>query len=211
MAFDPLGTLTRTRYFAPTIIGPKSVRISWNGPPAVIPATWCTNPNSRYEAWALQALLASSLALKYNYYLNVPLAELFRVDVREFLKTFRSNPHWTGQSKLIRKNALFAIRQQIGNKAVDFLICNKAGKIVAGLEVDGPHHRGHQQKMWDFSKSMLFGSKGLPLLRVSTASMNPLVGGGQHAHFSPLLAKAKINWDIFNANPSLTTLQLHNP
>jgi len=209
MAFDPMGTCTKRRYINPTIISANTVKIVWQGPPNSIPSQWTAA--SEYEISALLALQSSSLSKIYDFYCNVPLSAIFAVNLRDFIQSYKSNPHWTGGCNRIRRMALTALRKQIGNKAVDILVCDKSGKVVGGIETDGPHHSKQDQQSWDFSKSMLFASKGLPLLRVATKSMQPSGGGSQCVNFFALLRSAKTNWSAFVQSPSIGSMQLHKP
>lgn len=212
MAFDGDGTITFRRYLAPRTLSSSLAKLKWTGPPQPIPSSWIANPNSPFEAQALQALSKSQYAVLYDFYANVPLSEICSIKVRGFLSHYRSNPHWTGGKKSIRLGALNSLRRQIGKKQVDILVCRKNGAIVAGVEIDGPHHSTEPQQTWDFSKSMLFASLGIPLLRVATnqLSTQPWTPADD-AFFLQKLRAARLALKAFIANPTIATMQLHKP
>lgn len=212
MAFDGDGTITFRRYRAPSTLSASLAKLKWTGPPNPIPSSWIANPESPFEAPALQALSNSQYAALYNFYANVPLSEIFSIKVRGFLAHYRSNPHWTAGKKSIRRGALHSLRNQIGKKQVDILVCRKNGVIVAGVEIDGPHHATEPQQTWDLSKSMLFASLGIPLLRVATKPLSkqpwtPI----DDAFFLQQLRTARLALKAFVANPTIATMQLHKP
>ncbi|MBF9266357.1 DUF2726 domain-containing protein [Paracidovorax cattleyae] len=160
----------------------------------------------------------SVLGRKYHFIPNVPLADIFSIDIKAFLQSYKIKPHWTGGNlfkanrKAIRRSALAALRGQIGRKAVDVLVCNTAGNIIAGLEIDGPHHGKYPYQGYDFSKSMLFRCKGIPLLRVASRNLAQWTWNtADTAKFFQELRVARTCWPVFDQNPSIATMQMHAP
>lgn len=208
MAFDPLGTLTRGRFYGPGIITSKMFKVHWTGPPTPVPSTWVPHMNSNQEAQVLRLLKLSSLVTKYVFFSNVPLTELFSSDARVFLQAYRAIKHHTGiDPRTLRRSAFRALNSHIGLKAVDILVCDrKTHKLVAGLEIDGSHHWNYAQQVSDLSKSLVFARHGLPLLRIAANAVRPTT---DVTVLFQLLYQARKRWQQFVADPNIATLQLH--
>lgn len=208
MAFDPLGTLTRGRFYGTGIITSKMFKVHWAGPPTPVPATWVPHVNSSQEARVLRLLKQSSLATQYVFFSNVPLTELFSSDARAFLQAYRAIKHHTGiEPRTLRRSAFRALNSHIGLKAVDILVCDrKTHRLVAGLEIDGSHHGDYGQQVSDLSKSLLFAKHGLPLLRIAARAISPQTNWTSLQH---QLYQARKRWKLFVGKPDIQTLQLH--
>jgi very-short-patch-repair endonuclease len=180
-----------------------------------VPNSW--TPVGIYETAAIQMLFNCSLASKYIFLSNVPLQDIFAVNRRIFIQTYRRKPHWPVHQSMqaLRRSAYIALQGQIGKKMVDILVCDKqTGRIVGGIEIDGSHHRNQPQQDWDLAKNMLFATAGFPLLRFSISDVfqcKPQALGGAGKSFNALLTRASNNWNSFVLSPSLYTMQLHRP
>lgn len=208
MVFDPLGTLTRGRFYGAGIITSKMFKVHWTGPPTPVPSTWVPHVNSSQEAQVLRLLKNSSLATRYAFFSNVPLTELFSSDARAFLQVYRTIKNYTGlDPRTLRRSAFRALNSHIGLKAVDILVCDrKTHTLVAGLEIDGSHHWDYGQQVSDLSKSLLFARHGLPLLRIAARAVSPQINW---TTLHQLLAQARKRWQLFVVKPDIQTLQLH--
>lgn len=214
MAFDGDGTITKNYFASGSVLANKLTTIIWSTPVAA-PVSWA--PLSRAERAMLDMLNNSSLSQQYLFYSNVPLYNIFAIDARRFIRTYKKKRHWTSRkyAKSIRRSAYIKLNQQIGRKAVDILVCSRAsGAIVGGIEVDGKHHSKEKQRNWDFSKSMMFAMHDLPLLRLSTKNVRDLFSefrSGKTRALHDFLGISHTNWKAFADNPSVETMQLHKP
>lgn len=58
---------------------------------------------------------------------------------------------------------------QIAQKHIDFVVCNRTGQILFGLELDGKSHYARQEKTRDAQKNEICRAAGFPLLRVRSS------------------------------------------
>lgn len=60
---------------------------------------------------------------------------------------------------------------QISQKHIDFVVCDRRGQILFGLELDGASHYSRQEKMRDAQKNEICRAAGFPLLRVRSSKV----------------------------------------
>lgn len=58
---------------------------------------------------------------------------------------------------------------QIAQKHIDFVVCDRRGQILFGLELDGASHYSYQEKVRDAQKNEICRAAGFPLLRVRSS------------------------------------------
>lgn len=58
---------------------------------------------------------------------------------------------------------------RIAQKHIDFVVCDRTGQILFGLELDGKSHYARQEKKRDAQKNEICRAAGFPLLRVRSS------------------------------------------
>lgn len=57
----------------------------------------------------------------------------------------------------------------IAQKHIDFVVCDRTGRVMFGLELDGKSHYARQEKKRDAQKNEICRAAGFPLLRVRSS------------------------------------------
>jgi hypothetical protein len=165
---------------------------------------------SRSEAYVLDALEG---IYPGHVATGVPLSEIFSSSLQAAIALI-PEANRTVSSGQIASAAFKAQRDLLPGKEADILVLTPLGQVKFCVEVDGPHHRQHSQIKCDLTKSSIFLAHRIPVYRVTSLESrmaHVATTAGNAGAFIALFQLAHQRWLQFEANPNITTMQLHKP